>query len=326
MSLPFVPLSRIDEAFQHAKDYAKALHPNIYERAVEFLTYFENTWLRGSYSPLTWNFFASYNQRTNNVSEGYNHAFNSCREFGGITSHPNIFLLIQVVKKELLRSGERAQMYEIGQDPRSRYLNVEKHKVKQKQRHDLMIKLTNGQIQLVNYMDAVGRSALLTHYERVETQVHKSADEDSDDDFEDIHNTPDHSEKQPSTGKKSGTKSNTQDSSSKKSNNSTGTKSNTNTSKEKKSNTKDSSSKKSDKQHSTGKKSNAKSSTDKKSDTNASSSKKSDKDSNKKNSTSSANKPPTMNLFPPTPSSRTPKRLYLTGESKGKCNLNTFIL
>ena len=200
MSLPFVPLSQIDEAFQHAKDYAKALHPNIYERTVEFLSYFENTWLLGSYSPLTWNFFASYNQRTNNVSEGYNHAFNSCREFGGITSHPNIFLLIQVVKKELLRSGERAQMYEIGQDPR--YLNVDKHKFKQKQRHDLMIKLTNGQIQLVNYMDAVGRSALLTHYERVETQVHKSTDEDSDDDFEDIHNTPDHSEKPPSTGKK----------------------------------------------------------------------------------------------------------------------------
>ena len=324
MSLPFVPLSQIDEAFQHAKDYAKALHPNIYERTVEFLSYFENTWLLGSYSPLTWNFFASYNQRTNNVSEGYNHAFNSCREFGGITSHPNIFLLIQVVKKELLRSGERAQMYEIGQDPI--YLNVDKHKFKQKQRHDLMIKLTNGQIQLVNYMDAVGRSALLTHYERVETQVHKSTDEDSDDDFEDIHNTPDHSEKPPSTGKKSGTKSNTQDSSSKKSNNSTGTKSNTNTSKEKKSNTKDSSSKKSDKQHSTGKKSNTKSSTDKKSDTNASSSKKSDKESNKKNSMSSANKPPTMNLFPPTLSSRTPKRLYLTGESKGKCNLNTFIL
>lgn len=298
MALPFVPLSRIDEGFQIAKDYAKLLHENFYDRTVEFLQYFENTWLLGSYSPLTWNYYASYNHRTNNVSEGYNHLFNSCREFGGVTAHPNIFQLIEVVKKELLRTQERAMMFEIGQDPRPRKGSMDKVKQKQKQRHNLMLKLCNGHIQLADYMEAVGRSALLTHYERAEEQqVKNSAQEDSEEDFEDVHNTPENVEKEKSTGKKSDKK----QSSNKKS-------------AEKTSNTK------SDKQNSTGK-SNSKSSTGKKSDTNNSSNKKSDQGSQQKNSKSSGQKPPATALFPPSPGPRTPKRNYLTGEAKSKFHL-----
>ena len=296
MALPFVPLSRIDEGFQIAKDYAKLLHANFYDRTMEFLQYFENTWLLGSYSPLTWNFYASYNQRTNNVSEGYNHLFNSCREFGGVTAHPNIFLLIDVVKKELLRTQERALMFEIGQDPRTRKGSLDKAKQKQQQRHKLMLKLSNGQIQLPDYMEAVGRSSLLTHYERAEEQVKNSAQEDSEDEFEDVQNTPENVEKEKSAGKKSDQK-----------------KSSTKKSGEKTSNTK------SDKQNSTGK-SKSKGSTGKKSDTNDSSNKKSDQGSQRKNSNSSGQKPPATTLFAPSPSPRTPKRHYLTGEAKGKFN------
>ena len=74
---------------------------------------------------------------------------------------------------------------------------------------------------------------------------------------------------------------------------------------------------KSEKQNSTGK-SKSKGSTGKKSDTNDSSNKKSDQGSQQKNSKSSGQKPPATTLFPPSPSPRTPKRHYLTGEAKSK--------
>ena len=309
MSLPFIPLSKLDEAFNYVKSYAQTVHPNISDRTEEFVTYVEKTWLTGNYSPLTWNCFASYMQKTNNISEGYNHAFNSCREFGGVKHDPNVYLLIQIFKKELVRTQDRATQFEIGQDPRPRKQSYMKETKKQMQRHELMQKLSQGKIQLKAYMEAVGRSSLLTHYERADCDTDQ-VEEEHDENFEDSFNTPDNH----STGKTSN------GSTGKKSNGSTGKKSNGSTANKSTAST----SHKSDKQ--SGGKSSSKSDKTSGSGTQTgtrnSTCQKSDKDK------SSGKKPGPLELFSPSPGRKTPRKLYLTAESKGagNCGHFTFLL
>ena len=326
MSLPFIPLSKLDEAFKYVKTYAQAVHPNIFDRTEEFVQYVESTWLRGNYSPLTWNFFASYLQKTNNVSEGYNHAFNSCREFGGVKHDPNVFLLIQIMKKELVRTQDRAMQFEIGQDPRPRKQSFAKQSQKQTQRHELMQKLSQGKLQLKEYMDAVGRSSLLTHFERPDYDK-DPLEEESDEDFEDSTNTPDNystgKTSNGSTGKKStgSTSKKSTGSTGKKSTASTGKTSNVSTGKKSNASTGHTS----DKQ-SAGKSSRNSDNKISGSGTQPGTSNSTDQKSDKEKS--SGKKPGPLDLFSPSPGRRTPRKLYLTGESKGSGNYGhiTFLL
>ena len=303
MALPFVPISRIDEAFQIAQDHSLLVHPNIEDRTQDFMEYMKSTWLYGPYSPLSWNFYAYYMQKTNNVSEGYNHAFNSNKEFGGTTTSPNIYTLIKVIKKELLRTQERATMYEIGQDPRTHKDSGIKEKQKQEQRLALMLKLSNGKIQLPQYLEAVGRSSLLTFFEvkrYEEIDYHKDSSHNLETDF-DISTPPTTSNKK-SNEKTSGRKSNEKTSGHKNSSSKTSDKK----SNEKTSGHKNSSSKTSDKK-----------SSDKTSQTKKSTERNSDNKSNEKKTgtqTTSGKKPTTVALFEPIPDKRTPKKRYLTAE------------
>jgi hypothetical protein len=68
--------------------------PSVYE-LIEFMDYFTETWLEGSFPLELWNHEDHNQQRTNNNIEGYN---NSLTKFLGF--HPNIWLFINKIKTE----------------------------------------------------------------------------------------------------------------------------------------------------------------------------------------------------------------------------------
>ena len=230
------------------------------------------------------------------------------------------------MKKELVRTQDRAMQFEIGQDPRPRKQSFAKQSMKQTQRHELMQKLSQGKLQLKEYMDAVGRSSLLTHYERPDYDK-DPLEEESDEDFEDSTNTPDNystgKTSNGSTGKKStgSTSKKSTGSTGKKSTASTGKTSNVSTGKKSNASTGHTS----DKQ-SAGKSSRNSDNKISGSGTQPGTSNSTDQKSDKEKS--SGKKPGPLDLFSPSPGRRTPRKLYLTGESKGSGNYGhiTFLL
>ena len=56
----------------------------------KLLSYFENTWLYGSYPPAMWNLFNKTSQLTNNPQEGYNSKLNKLVQ----SPHPNPNVLL----------------------------------------------------------------------------------------------------------------------------------------------------------------------------------------------------------------------------------------
>ena len=298
LSMSFVPISRLEEAFQIVENYAAQVHDNLKERTSEFIQYFRNTWMDGPYSPLTWNCFASYLANTNNVAEGYNHAFNSCREFGGTTVNPNIFLLISIFKKELIRTQERAEMIFAGQDPRQRLQTYNFKTRKFQYRLNQMKTLNRNEIDLDTYMQTMGQSSLLTHLERARSQ--NSDEYDTDQDFD--NDTPDHEKAATSNGKKSKEKT------SKVTPENVGKK----TWKGKQSKDKTSDTKSSNAKNNSRKTTPASVNSQDSSDHNS----RTDGKSNQGHS--SGKKPATVDLFPTSPGHRTPRRRYLTAETKGE--------
>ena len=191
LSLALVPLDRVGEGFGIVQDYANNVDPEIHDKVQQLIKYFYNTWMNGHYKIETWNFFAAHLQRTNNVSEGFNHILNNETEFGGTAAHPNIWLLIKVIKKHLIRTKQKAEQLEVGQDPRHRRGAVNSHVKKEEARHAFMLKLTKGKILLPDYMDAVGRSSMLLLTRSTYTTKRPETGRNTADDANDIdHETP----------------------------------------------------------------------------------------------------------------------------------------
>ena len=74
--LPFVPPSDVPFAWEHIKGRLRTEHPLVCET---FIKYFTDTWMDGLYSVELWNCYQRTldgDPRTNNVSEGGNHAIN----------------------------------------------------------------------------------------------------------------------------------------------------------------------------------------------------------------------------------------------------------
>ena len=161
LSLSLVPLDRVFEGYGLVTQYASQVDDEIKPRVEKLIKYYYNTWLTGMFKIETWNFFGSFMQRTNNVSEGFNHNFNESEEFNGTSADPNLWLLIKVMLKHLKRTQQKAEQMEVGQDPRHRRGAVNTHMHKENARHALMLKLTKGQIELPEYMNTVGKSNLL---------------------------------------------------------------------------------------------------------------------------------------------------------------------
>ena len=75
-----------------------------YDEAVKFknsfIKYFEDVWLYGNYPPKMWNQWRKSKNLTNNHNEGYNSRIN---KFISVT-HPNPWVLVCTLQKELLRA------------------------------------------------------------------------------------------------------------------------------------------------------------------------------------------------------------------------------
>ena len=166
LSLAVVPMDRVFEGYGLVTEYAAKVDEEIQTRVQALTQYYYNTWLRGHFSIESWNFFASYMQRTNNVSEGFNHNLNSQPEFVGINGDPNLWLLIKVMLNILTRTKQRAEQFRLGQDPRWRRGAVTAATRKQEARHALMLKLSQNKILLPEYMDTVGKTSLLMLQQR----------------------------------------------------------------------------------------------------------------------------------------------------------------
>ena len=163
LSLSLVPLDRVFEGYGIITQYANQVEEQLKPQVEKLIKYYYNTWLTGPFKIETWNFFASFMQRTNNPSEGFNHTFNSRPEFGGTSADPNLWLLVKVFLKFLKLSKQKYEQLEVGKNPRHRRGAVTKHISKENARHALMQKLTKGKILLPEYMNTVGITSLLIH-------------------------------------------------------------------------------------------------------------------------------------------------------------------
>ena len=68
-ALSLVPLSRLEEGYEIIKQTAAKVDKRLKPKINEFLTYFENTWMKGTFKPESWNFFATTGSMTNNPAE-----------------------------------------------------------------------------------------------------------------------------------------------------------------------------------------------------------------------------------------------------------------
>ena len=86
-----VPLDQFDEAYS----IVKLCQPT--DVSVKpILTYFENTWIYGSFPVADWNYFGVYADRTNNNVEALDKLVNSKLK----SSHPTLYKFIDFIKSE----------------------------------------------------------------------------------------------------------------------------------------------------------------------------------------------------------------------------------
>ena len=104
IALPFLPLNQIEAAVDDLKVVDFEKESPFYDEAVKFknsfIKYFEDVWLYGNYPPKMWNQWRKSKNLTNNHNEGYNSRIN---KFISVT-HPNPWVLVCTLQKELLRA------------------------------------------------------------------------------------------------------------------------------------------------------------------------------------------------------------------------------
>ena len=154
LSLPFVPLERLEEALNILKNLAQKLKTKKEKKfAKDFLKYIQTTWINSdTFPPKTWNFFKpDVKISTNNYAEGYNSRLSHKRKLG---DHPNVYLFASVIKDELEEGADDALYSESGNTVKrskpKKFVTVKKRKAK------LMEDLHERNIKLIDYMDSIG--------------------------------------------------------------------------------------------------------------------------------------------------------------------------
>ena len=82
------------EQFLLTEDGERA--PQNIVRLDDFISYFESTWLVGSYPPSLWNVFETKSARTNNHIEGWH---SKLKKVVG-KAHPNVYEIVEILKRE----------------------------------------------------------------------------------------------------------------------------------------------------------------------------------------------------------------------------------
>ena len=112
LSIPFVPLDRLNEAMEILKQLVKTIKiKKAAKFAQQFIDYIKKHWINSEkYPPKTWNFFkADIKVSTNNYAEGYNSRLSRKKKLG---KHPNVYLFASVVKEELQEGADCFTVFE----------------------------------------------------------------------------------------------------------------------------------------------------------------------------------------------------------------------
>ena len=81
MSLPLVPLDRVQIAFDEIVNLKPLNNIDNIAKFDKFIMYFKDIWLNSSSFPIvSWNHFDTQGPRTNNYLEGYNNSINKINE------------------------------------------------------------------------------------------------------------------------------------------------------------------------------------------------------------------------------------------------------
>ena len=153
LSLPFVPLDRLDEALDILTNLIQKIKVKKAKKfSKEFLQYLKKTWINSDrFPPKTWNFFKpDIKVSTNNHAEGYNCRLSRKKKLG---KHPNVYLFASVIKDELEEGADDALYAEGGntvKKSKQKFVNIKKRKAK------LMEDLHERNIKLIDYMDSIG--------------------------------------------------------------------------------------------------------------------------------------------------------------------------
>ena len=104
IALPFLPLNQIEAAIDDLNQVEFDKESPFYFEAMKFkrelIKYVEDVWLYGNYPPKMWNQWKKSKNLTNNHNEGYNSRINKIIS----ATHPNPWILVCTLHKELLRA------------------------------------------------------------------------------------------------------------------------------------------------------------------------------------------------------------------------------
>ena len=114
-----------------------------------FKTYFHQTWMRGSYQLVLWNYYTYDGPRTNNRLEGWHSRLKRIVK----KPHPNIYELIDVFRSEEAATNVTISQLTTGANPpprKKKYTAIDSRVEKLKDR------MHNGQVSINDYIAAIG--------------------------------------------------------------------------------------------------------------------------------------------------------------------------
>lgn len=141
VSLAFVPPTSVRLAWRGVK----AAAPSATQGVAEFISYFEDTWLNGSFDVLQWNHHQNTGARTNNLKEAWHRKINNTLG----KAHPNIYTFIDVIKQDEDMTGAALLQMSSGGQTRKRHKKWEK---KDEGIRKLEDRLANRQLNLGQFL------------------------------------------------------------------------------------------------------------------------------------------------------------------------------
>lgn len=113
-----------------------------------FITYFDTTWINGQFRLHQWNYYDYDGPRTNNHVEGWHSRLKRIVD----KPHPNIFEIVDVIKREQATMEMKWEQYAAGatQPPRKKRYVQRDEKIRK-----LFERFQNGESSLAEYLSSV---------------------------------------------------------------------------------------------------------------------------------------------------------------------------
>ncbi|XP_063442112.1 uncharacterized protein LOC134722421 [Mytilus trossulus] len=141
-ALTLLPLDRVEDYWLHALENAPQS-----DACTKLTDYIVLTWLEGRYPQPTWNHHQTEGPRTNNHLEGWHNKLKKRVK----TAHPNIFEIINVLKKEQAANEVKKVQYAAGGKMRGK---AKKYRELEERFATLKESLHNGTKDYIQYGDA----------------------------------------------------------------------------------------------------------------------------------------------------------------------------